>query len=276
MASVPSYVRPIPRRGWSGGASVAPRSVTRSSGGIPSNLGVSLGVSKHAGQRITLPSHLRGGGTMLSSVTLNRPPGIAGKSAFTSSFSSLTGQSGIGQVRGVAYRNFLGTRQVGKRVGIDLDIRADERMKRFMRRLPRASREVKLAVKKTIRVAVQKEILPTLRREIPMSKKGKGVTRVTRDVKIHRTKRGRRGGMRYGTKEHIRRTATIGKQYPDGSVLINVGNPDLWYGAIIHAKLNPYFTKTMEKTFPKFNRRVTREMEEVLNWVGNGTRRKMF
>ena len=189
---------------------------------------------------------------------------------FSRSFHGVAASGNVGQVRNVAYRNagFLGrSRVAGKVVGIDLDIRADPRMQSVIRKLPRLNKKVKAGIVRVIKRVAHQEVVVKLKPEIPKSAARKNLTRVSRDVKIDRRVRGRRGGQRYGKVVHIRSTAKVDRYPLKGGrlgVKIVVGNSDLWYGAALHSKV-PFFPRVIEKTWPAFNARMNREMGDVLD-----------
>ena len=163
----------------------------------------------------------------------------------------------------------------GTRVGVDLTIRANPEYQAFIRRLPRAPREFKRHLTKTLRKAVREEFLKPLRRNIPHSGRGKQVTRIARDVKIDRRKRGR--SEVYGRKKHIRQTARIakvevGKVGKPTRVVVTVGSADLWYGAILHSRV-PFFPDTVRQVLPALNKRIEGEMYDMMKYLATGRRR---
>ena len=183
--------------------------------------------------------------------------------------------SGAG-IRKIAYNNpGTGRRVSGTRVGVDLTIRADPEFQAFMKRLPRAPREFKRQLTKTLRNAVREEFLIPLRRNIPHSGRRKRVTRVARDIKIDRRKRGR--SQVYGRKKHIRQTARIAKvdvarAGKPTRVVVTVGSADLWYGAALHSRV-PFFPHTVKQVLPGLNRRIEREMYAMMTYLASGRRR---
>ena len=207
----------------------------------------------------TLPA-----GYAVTPTPLSKYPNEPVGSHFTRSFNALPQE-----IKTIAYKNAGGIRHSKTRVGIDLTIRADGRMQEFMQRLPRAPRQVRNVVKKTLRTATRQELLPVLRKNIPHSGRGKVVTRIERGIKIDRKVRGR--SQIYGKKKHIRQTARISKVEVE-RIVVTVGNADLWYGAALHAK-QPFFPPTVEEAFPKLNARIEREMYNLLKWLGDGKRR---
>ena len=211
----------------------------------------------------------KGVSTLPAGFAITPPPytevyGTTAHGAFRRSFDALPQD-----VRSIVYKNRGGMRVSQTRVGMDLIIRADPRMQAFIKRLPRAPREVRKVVKKTLRTAAREEFLPVLRRNIPHSGRGKVVTRVARGTKIDRKVRGR--SQVYGRKKHIRQTARIARVEAE-RIVITVGNADLWYGAALHAK-QPFFPPTIAEAFPKLNARIERDMYNLLEWLGDGRRR---
>ena len=196
-------------------------------------------------------------GNNIMATEVSAPANI--RSHFTQSFRDLAG------IKVIGYQNTEGLRLSKTRVGIDLVIRADEDMVAFMKRLPRANKEVRKVVKRVLRTVVRTQLLPELRQQIP-KRQGKVVERVSRDKKIHRTKRGRT--QVYGRRKHLRTTARISKVETDRVVVV-VGNADLWYGAALHARV-PFYPRTIAKVEPRLNKVMETEMRKVLNWVGSG------
>ena len=157
------------------------------------------------------------------------------------------------------------------RAGMVLSVQESEEMKRFLRRLPRASAYFKREMRKTLRKAVTEEFLRPLKENIPIRKGKKIQTRVSRDIKIHRTKRGRT--QAYGAKRHIRHTARVSKAEATEMTVL-VGNADLWYGAALHSKV-PFFPLTVAMTQHKLEARLDKEMYDLFHWLETGRRRRV-
>ena len=187
--------------------------------------------------------------------------------AYNRSWDAVSAGAGI---KKIAYNNpGTGVRVSGTRVGVDLTIRADPRMKAFMKRLPKAPKQFKRELRKTLRTAVREEFLKPLRANIPHSGRGKQVTRIARGTKIHRTKRGRT--QVYGRKKHIRQTARIAKVEP-ARIVVTVGSADLWYAAILHKRV-PFFPMTVQQAYPKLSARLEKEIYDMMRYLAHGYRK---
>ena len=159
----------------------------------------------------------------------------------------------------------------GMRAGVQLTIQADPEFQRFVRRLPTLQPQIRRHLGKTIRKAVREEFLVPLRRNIPHSGRRKQVTRVAKGTRIARTRRGRT--QVYGRKKHIRQTAKIAEAKPE-RIVISVGSKDLWYGAALHARV-PFLPTTVQETYPKLERRLSKEMTGIMRLVATGRRGRL-
>lgn len=201
-----------------------------------------------------------------------RPGGA--QSLFNKSFEGITG------VKSIGYINKRGVRVTGMNVGVEMRVVADERLKKFMRRLPQASPVIKKATRQALLKAVRKEVLPTLRKEIPISarkaarrKAGKLKVGLGAAVPAGSRKRGRTEFKK--KKVHIRHSVAA-QWLPKGragsnrpTVRVTVGNSDLWYGAALHARV-PYFARTLAKTEASFNREVGRALDDLVTYFATG------
>ena len=184
---------------------------------------------------------------------------------FANSFDSVAGEFGI---KRIGYRNAQGLRISKTRVGVDISVREDERLKQAMKRLNRAPRRLRTQLKRNLRKIVRQEFLNPLKRNIPQ-RKGKKVQRIAKGTKIHRTKRGRTEV--YGKKKHIRQTARISKVEPE-RIVVTVGSADLWYGAALHARV-PFFPITIRQVQARLDRAITKEMYAMMDYLAKGRRR---
>ena len=187
--------------------------------------------------------------------------------AFVKSFEGVSGSSMV------AYRDPGGlTRTSGMNVRINMNVRLSEDSRRFLARLPRADPVVRKATSRALRRAVQKAVLPTLRREIPMSSKKSWAVAERGSLKGSR-KRGRTTG--YKKTKHLRKTvrAEPYKQQPGrkGVVRVTVGNADLWYGAALHARV-PYLANTVRQTQNDLHRELGKAMVDIMRWMDTGRR----
>ena len=187
-------------------------------------------------------------------------------SKFVNSFDSVASEFGI---KRIGYNNAEGVRISQTRLGVDLTIREDERLRQALKRLHTAPKELRRQLKRNLRKIVRQEFLNPLKKNIPQ-RKGKQVQRIERGTKIHRTKRGRT--QVYGKKKHIRQTARIAKVETE-RIIVTVGSADLWYGAALHSRV-PFFPITIRQVQGRLDRAISKEMYAMMDFLAKGRRRR--
>ena len=161
----------------------------------------------------------------------------------------------IGPVRGQWYTDNRGDRRrSGSRVQVDAHVQLRPDFQRFLRRMDRLPKQFQKVFRQRLRRVGQQTILPILRGEIPQSDK---------------------------QKRHIRATAAV-RRVTNTHLVFEVGTSrtfvypktgktyGLWYAAIIHSELNPFFPKAFQRAWRPFNRRLIDELDELMAWwAGN-------
>ena len=182
-------------------------------------------------------------------------------SAFHNAWSNIAPSVGASAQWGKAGFTVQGRRRVafGQSVVMEFTLKADPKFQAFLRRLDHAHPKFKKEYKRILRTAVRKDVLPVLKRNIPKS--------------------GRR-------KKHIRGTAAV-LSVNVNRAIIGVGGSNHWYAAIIHAGRSggktgsvpaaPFFPMTFKQVWNPLNKRLIREMYNLMTWLDTGHyRRRMF
>ena len=179
-------------------------------------------------------------------------------SAFQNAWRDIAPSVGASAQWGKAGFKVQGRRQVafGQAVKIEFELKADPKFKAFLRRLDVAHPKFKKEYKRILRTAVRKEVLPTLKRNIPRSSR---------------------------RKKHIRGTAGI-LSVNMNRAIIGVGGSKNWYGAIIHAGPHQQQNRfggggavlpmTFRQVWHPLNRRLIREMYDLMGWLETGHKRR--
>ena len=179
-------------------------------------------------------------------------------SAFHNAWRDIAPSVGASAEWGKAGFQVQGRRRVafGQSVKMEFDLKADPKFRAFLGRLDRAHPKFKKEYKRILRTAVRREVLPELKRNIPRSN--------------HR-------------KKHLRSTATV-LSVNMNRAIVGVGGSKNWYAAIVHGGRSggktgsvpavPFFPMTFKKVWHPLNRRLTREMYELLTWLDTGHYRR--
>ena len=179
-------------------------------------------------------------------------------SAFQNAWRDIAPSVGASAQWGKAGFKVQGRRQVafGQAVKIEFELKADPKFKAFLRRLDVAHPKFKKEYKRILRTAVRKEVLPVLKKNIPQSSR---------------------------RKKHIRGTAGL-LSVNMNRAIIGVGGSRNWYGAIIHAGRTssktgsvagvPFFPMTFKQVWHPLNRRLIREMYDLMGWLETGHKRR--
>ena len=135
---------------------------------------------------------------------------------------------------------------------IEFTIKADPKFQAFLRRLDHAHPKFKKEYKRILRTAVRKDVLPVLKRNIPKSSR---------------------------RKKHLRSTATV-LSVNMNRAIVGVGGSKNWYAAIVHAGRSggktgsvpavPFFPMTFRQVWNPLNKRLTREMYNLMTWLDTG------
>ena len=179
-------------------------------------------------------------------------------SAFQNAWKNIAPSVGASAQWGKAGFQVQGRRTVafGQSVKIEFELKADPRFQAFLRRLDHAPAHIKKEYKRILRYVVRKEVLPELRRQVPKSSR---------------------------KKKHLRSTVSL-LSVNLNRAIIGVGGSKNWYAAIVHAGRSggktgsvpgvPFFPETFKKVWHPLNRRLLREMSELLNWIDTGHQRR--
>ena len=178
--------------------------------------------------------------------------------AFHNAWSSIAPSVGASAEWGKAGFQAKGRRRVayGQSVKIEFYIKADPKFQAFLRRLDTAPAHIKKEYKRILRQVVRKELLPELRRQVPRSDR---------------------------RKKHLRSTVSL-LSVNLNRAIVGVGGSKNWYAAIVHAGRTggktgsvpavPFFPRTFKKVWHPLNRRLLREMADLLTWIDTGHQRR--
>ena len=146
----------------------------------------------------------------------------------------------------------------GQSIRLELTIRADPKFQAFLKRLDHMPAEMKKQYKRILRGAVQREIIPRLRKNIPVSD---------------------------DRKKHLRSTAAI-MSVDLNRAIVGVGGSKHFYAAIVHAGRSggrkgtvpavPFFPMTFKKAWHPLNKRLIKEMAGMLEWLATGRKPRRF
>ena len=179
-------------------------------------------------------------------------------SAFHNAWKSIAPSVGASAQWGKAGFTQQGRRSVafGQSVKIEFTLKADPKFQGFLRRLDMAPAHIKKEYKRILRTAVRKEVLPVLKRNIPKSDR---------------------------RKKHLRSTAAV-LSVNLNRAIVGVGGSKNWYAAIVHAGRSggktgsvapvPFFPETFKQVWHPLNRRLLREMADLLTWIDTGHQRR--
>ena len=174
--------------------------------------------------------------------------------AFHHAWKNIAPSVGASAQWGKAGFNVQGRRSVafGQSVKIEFTIKADPKFQAFLRRLDHAHPKFKKEYKRILRTAVRKDVLPVLKRNIPKSSR---------------------------RKKHLRSTATV-LSVNMNRAIVGVGGSQNWYAAIVHAGRSggktgtvagvPFFPLTFRQVWNPLNKRLTREMYNLMTWLDTG------
>ena len=180
------------------------------------------------------------------------------QSSFHNAWSSIAPSVGASAEWGKAGFQGKGRRRVayGQSVRIEFHLKADPRFQAFLRRLDVAPAHIKKEYKRILRTAVRKEVIPTLKKNIPRSDR---------------------------RKKHLRSTAGV-LSVNLNRAIIGVGSSKLWYAAIVHAGRHggkkgsvapvPFLPMTFKQVWNPLNKRLLREMYALLTWLDTGHQRR--
>ena len=178
----------------------------------------------------------------------------AAHSAFHNAWKNIAPSVGASAEWGKAGFTQQGRRRVafGQSVKIEFTLKADPKFQAFLRRLEHAHPKFKKEYKRILRTAVRKDVIPVLKRNIPQSSR---------------------------RKKHLRSTATV-LSVNMNRAIVGVGGSKNWYAAIVHAGRSggktgsvpaaPFFPMTFKQVWNPLNKRLIREMYNLMTWLDTG------